>query len=218
MKRVAKRVLRRLSETDSVRAARWRLQRRHLAVRAFFHVARRARGVERIVEKTPRNVLFCPGIRATYPRSRVLVCMRHPVDVLASFRRRLARDRRTQVRRSRLDWMNVSVSEFADRYRATEEAAFSFVEHHASSARLVRYEDLTDNPEKLIAEVTAFLGTDAQYRHEGATVNRDVDGAPLPDGTIEAQPTSWRHLLQPDEISWLEQTLSPAMRRLGYAG
>src|SRR5215207_5402774 len=59
-------------------------------LRSFVSHATRARGCQRLVEKTPTNTPHLAKLTAAFPHARLLYIHRHPVDVYSSYRRRAA--------------------------------------------------------------------------------------------------------------------------------
>ena len=64
----------------------------------------KARGVNRILEKTPAAIYHLPEINATFPCAKKLFIHRHPIDVFTSYRRRLKKsvDLQSQIFRATL--------------------------------------------------------------------------------------------------------------------
>jgi len=83
--------LRRLARRSRrTRIAWWRVCGNDRLLRLYFRHAAHARGVERLVEKTPAHVWMLPEVRATFPDAKVISTHRHPLDVFSSYHRRLA--------------------------------------------------------------------------------------------------------------------------------
>ncbi len=62
------------TDADQLRAVYWRLVRRVLP----------DLGQHRLVDKNPLNMLCLPMILRLFPRTRIILCLRHPCDVLLS--------------------------------------------------------------------------------------------------------------------------------------
>src|SRR5690606_32037257 len=50
----------------------WTLSGHPLVIRAYFHYARTARGVQRVLEKTPGHIQHVHRLLQSYPRARLL--------------------------------------------------------------------------------------------------------------------------------------------------
>lgn len=74
---------------SSLRATLQKVSLNDISTRIFFYFAKQARGVNRIIEKSPDNIFKLPEIKATFPNSKLLFVYRHPVDVFSSYKRRL---------------------------------------------------------------------------------------------------------------------------------
>jgi len=116
------------------------LKIRELAVEAA------ATGKSVLVEKTPRHVLRIPEIRAATPGARFLLMVRDGRDVAASIGRRMHDDFQSGVAR----WISDNVHVVRERGRP--------------DTLLIRYEDLIENPPRVIRRVCRFLGV--EYRDD----------------------------------------------------
>ncbi|MCZ6465121.1 MAG: sulfotransferase [Proteobacteria bacterium] len=214
-------LLRRVRGADRsamLRGLAWRLSRRHHLVRIFFHAAREARGCQRILEKTPHHVLHLPEVFATFPRAKVILCMRHPVDGYASLRKRLERDRKAGRNPHRLRWMEVTPAEYAERYRVIAGIVSRRLRRPGRS-RLLRYEDLTADPHAALRELCDFVGEafDEDRLLRGRPVERAESGFFVKGSRITASESAWRRFVTEEEARGLEDELAPAMGLLGYA-
>jgi len=186
-------------------------------VRNYFHFAWRVRNEARILEKTPAHVLCIPDIRATFPRARMVLCVRHPVGVYSSFLKRLERERREGIPEDRAGRLQMSVERFVERYRTKATLA---VDHHRAnpgSSVLVRYEDLTSDTAGSLAEICRVIG---EPMEPDALLDRaeqrDDAGGPRPQGRIVENRRSWEEWLDRNDARRVETALDPVMRRLGY--
>lgn len=208
---------RRLAARVPGRARAWRLRGWHHHVRCYFHFATEARGARRILEKTPDHVHHLPELFATFPRARVILSIRHPVDAYASLRRRLERARAQGLPERRLRWMQVPPERFVLRFGRVVRHARRGLERWPGQALLVRYEDTTSDPEATLRRVCAFI--DEPY--DPALVGqrealRDAHGAPTKESRITANRSVWRDWLSASEARRLEGDLAPVLDVLGY--
>jgi hypothetical protein len=101
-------------------------------------------GKDVIVEKTPSNAFAYQRIAACWPDARFLFLVRHPASIARSWHE--ADPEKRSPEEAALD---------ALRYiRATERA------RQALPGHMVRYEDLTDDPETTLRGICTFLGVD----------------------------------------------------------
>lgn len=192
----------------------WRLGPARLVARSFAYHAWRARGCERLLEKTPDHVLHVDRIYASFPRARLVYVHRHPVDVYSSY-----------VRRGQVDpkaaWARIGPHEFCERHQHRTDEALRAAARRPDSFLLVRYERLTAEPEGELERICRFL-------------DEPCDPAPLlapdPDRHRVAHWEGTRHLYQgittdtkrwqdyctADDASQVEILLADLMQRLGY--
>jgi len=187
-------------------------------VRVYLHHARRARGVQRLLEKTPAHALHLREIRLTYPEARVLACVRHPVDVYSSYRKRLSRALERDRYREGLDWLEADPAEFTRSYRESVDAILAALSAEPERVHLVAYEALTADPEAELARICAFLHEPFERGPllEDVEVRRDEHGSPRLRSRIAPNEKDWRAFLPEDEAAAVENALAGAMERLGY--
>lgn len=202
----------------SLRAPMWRLRAGHHRLRVFFHHASRARAVSRILEKTPVHMEFLPEMRATFPRMQVVLCIRHPVEVYSSYRKKLFKAEQRNGVLDKHRWLTISVERFCARYREWSELARVSPDAWPEGVLLVRYEDLTADPRRELARICTFLGEPFEEAaiFDDVPVQRDDYGSPRPGAKIVANEKVWRDFIPQDEAETLERELSAEMQYFGY--
>jgi hypothetical protein len=186
-------------------------------IRLYFHFAWRARGARRGLEKTPRHVFHLDRVFQCFPRARVAIAIRHPVDVLSSLRkRRRASEAAGRWPRSG-GWQHFGPKEMALAWRAIADIALGRASDGDERCRLVRYEALTAEPEATLRQLCAFVGEpfDRTAMLEAAPAP-DVPASPDNRGPIASNPKRWRDWLPESEARELEDALEDAMNALGY--
>lgn len=207
-----------LGRTDALRVARWQLDGQQHLVRLFFHHARRARQTRRIFEKSPPHVTRLAEMRATFPAMQVLICLRHPIDVYSSYRKRLRKNESRGRPERETRWLRIAPDAFAREYRDLVACADRFRNQHPEQAQLIRYEDLTADPEQELRSISAFLGEpfDAGALIHDREEGRDRHGSPKLQGRIQASEKDWREWLEEDEARLIEDQLAETMAALEY--
>lgn len=186
----------------------WRLVARSYA----FH-ARRARGVTRLLEKTPNHIHHIDQILRYFPRARLLYIHRHPVDVYSSLVRRGAVD-------PKADWARVPVEVFCDRYRDHLRLAREGSRRHPDSLHLIRYEDFTGSPEAALEEICRFLGI--CYEPQALTELADPGGWAHWDRSrhlyegIKTHTKRWQDYCDAPTAARIQEKLEIEMNVLGY--
>lgn len=192
--------------------AAWRAQGLHLVVRSYLSHAWAARGCERLVEKSPRNVPHIPKLRLVSPRSRQLFISRHPVDVYSSYQKRAQTDRTAT-------WANISPHHFVRRYRRAARGAISAAATDDSSLLLVRYEDLTSNAEAEFQRICDFLGEpfDRSAIEEQVPAGSQQSQRDLPVyGAIIEHTKRWEDHVAVEEARLLETELADVMEWMRF--
>ena len=196
----------------------WNDCRTPALLQAFFYYAKKARGAQRLLEKTPEHLNQLPEMLSTFPSARCLCLMRHPLDVYSSYRRRLAAELDRRTKAEELGWLQKSVDAFCKLYAWQVRTALEHVEGDPARCLTVRYEDLTADPRQTIAEVLAFLGEhfdDACLPvDQRAQVSWKVD--PHLFGPVCRNTKRWADYLSQEEARELEERLQPLLDVLGY--
>jgi len=188
----------------------WYANLHHLALRAYFFHAWRARGCPRLLEKTPTNTAHLFRLAHTFPCARFLYIHRHPVDVFTSYRRRAVVD-------AWAGWAGLSLDEFCRRYESRTRGALEWRDGH-ENLHLVRYEALTTESEQAFRAVCEFLNerfVEEALQERAPDPNRwPVD--PHLWGGIVRQTKRWQDYLTAEEATELQHRLAGTMVALRY--
>jgi hypothetical protein len=210
-------VLRRQADRSRwARGMEWGICRNNAALRAFFTHAVRARGVQRIVEKTPDHIHRLPEILSAFPEAQILCMIRHPLDVYSSYRRRLGVALQTEPADSAsIRWLqSVGPHAFCRSYQAT----ISEAQRLASRLLLIRYEDFTATPQETFARICSFLAEEHDPRCvEQQTPSLDSwQQDPLLARPIRVNSKVWSDFIESSMGRCIEDRLAGTMRQLGY--
>lgn len=107
-------------------------------------------GQHRLVDKNPLNMLCLPMIMRLFPQARIVLCLRHPCDVLLSCTMQSFRSPAFMVLCS-------SLQRLARGYVAAFEQWFRQIEVFAPRVLEWRYESVVGNLDGHLAELAAFL-------------------------------------------------------------
>lgn len=206
-----RRAARRFTDGRSVRG--WRAGGDAVVLRAFAEIARSARGCNRLAEKTPSNLSHAQHLAAAFPLARLLAIVRHPVDVLSSYRKRGQRDAYQRP------WADLSVERFAGQYRVEVATIGRLQTTLPQRFMLVRYEDFTADASVAMRAVCAFVGEpfDAEVVRLGDDGYGAWDVDPHLYGSIVPVTKDWRAFLSEAEARSLEDALATEMAVLGYS-
>jgi len=192
----------------------WKACRRDALVRTYFAHAAAARGVRRLVEKTPDHLYRMREIRATFPTARILCTVRHPLDVFSSYRRRLAAAGAQAANERVVHWLaKMDASSFIGYYRSIAAEAV-----HADTALTIRYEEFTAAPDAVFRGVCDFLDEpfDAHCIEAHTPELHGFTQDPRLSRPIESNDKRWQDFITHDEATHIENALAEPMRRLGY--
>jgi hypothetical protein len=187
----------------------WRFSLNKRVIRKYFYYARQARGGKRIVEKTPRHLLEYNRILHSFPNAKIIVTLRHPVDVFSSYIRRKKRDPGS-------DWLNITLSEFIKRYREMSVNAIELSE--SDEAICVKYEKFVRNPENEFKQICMHLDEPfiPELLSEGEKSLADYKADPFLAKPITQKTKNWSDFLNIDQVIAIENSLADEMKKFGY--
>lgn len=172
----------------------------------------------RWVQHSPGSVYRLAGIFARRPDAKVVLCVRHPLDYLVSyrdsFRRAERRNRpRHDVERLRKLYHPVITSLlWVSNVRAIRRA----VGRHGEQVLVSRYEDLVADPEGGVRRICAFVG--CEFEPTMLTISSNNSSETVTQSGIFASSVGrWRTGLTPSEAVIAQKICGREMERLGYA-
>lgn len=126
-------------------------------LRIFFYYAKEARGINRIIEKTPQHILYLPEIKETFPNAKLLFIHRHPVDVFSSYQKRLLKSIEEGMNQSNLNWLKISPRSFCHKYARYIQLAINEHKDNPRGFMLIQYESFTSKPQETLAQICSFI-------------------------------------------------------------
>jgi hypothetical protein len=203
--------VRRLAGRRATLLKPWLASGEHHVVRRYFIEAARRRGARRLADKSPDHLAWVRHLGVALPTAQFVVVVRHRVDVYSSYLRRYSIDPEHSA------WAKMAPDAFARRWESSVRLAMSLA---ASSSRLllVRYEDLTTDPEPVIRRVLTHAGVDFDPACLlGADPHRHSPIDPYLFEPITPRTKDWVDYLQPGTAQALQHSLAAAMAEVGYA-
>lgn len=196
----------------------WKVTLSDYLIAAFFYYAKQARGVKRILEKTPQSIYHLTEIKATFTQAKLLFIHRHPLDVFTSYKRRLETSKTLNLKPSELRWLEIAPERFCAEYESS--IALALKERDANPDRflLVSYADLVNQPGKTIEIVCQFLGevyeAECLVKDERQKATWEID--PYLFGEVQKVTKNWQDFIAVTEAKWIEDRLRDVMGKMGY--
>jgi hypothetical protein len=188
-----------------------------------------ARGKKVWGEKTPRHLFRSEDILKAFPDARILVMLRDPRGVAASYRDWNKRWlRRQQIEAFSLDSigreqarvrMSYNLTILALLWRSAAKTALRLQRNYGTGRIFVcRFEDVAAEPQEAVRNITKWIGVD----YDSGMLNVGVvnstyvehESGQSVDSTIADR---WRAKLTPDEAAYIDWLVGPTATRLGYA-
>lgn len=191
--------------------------------RSLFEIAltHSGRGRRIVGEKTPHHIEALPTLLAWFPDARVIHTFRDPRAIYASLRRKEDPQRLGRVGRFARHLGPLfdvySTINLARSWRRMAALHRRYAADYPDRYRLIRFEDLTTDPESIARDVSAFLRIDyhpemlEQVVHNSSYAAKG-SGSGIDPGTVDR----WRGQLRPLTVWWLGILCGRALREFGY--
>lgn len=173
-------------------------------------------GQRQLVDKNPLNMLCLPMIMRLFPHARIILCLRHPCDVLLSCAMQPFRSPAFMVLCS-------SLQRLARGYVAAFEQWFRQVDVFAPQVIEWRYESVVENPHEQLARLATFLDvadpSPMTHFADHARNKRFISTpsyAQVTQGINARAINRWHGYREPFEP--VLPLLQPLIDRLGYGG
>ena len=129
--------------------------------RLFFHVlAHEIHPGRRPLEKTPGHALKLDAVFQAFPQALALVCVRDPVEIVASYRKRLQASRVQGLPPERLAWLDRSIEEMIRIFQRFGQAMDRAQQRHGQRLLLLPYRAVTQAPEPSLRQICRAAGLD----------------------------------------------------------
>jgi hypothetical protein len=182
----------------------------------FMDSQARDAGKPRWANHVPRDIFHLDQILAWFPDARIIICARHVLDFLVSYRDQFQRAQRraalTNADRLRRLYHPIATSML---WRVSVRVALDAIARWPERTMLSRYEDLVADPARQVAKLSAFVGE--EFEPDMLTVQRNNSSHSVgTQGIFSTSVGQWRAQLSATE-AWIGLTLcGDALRQLGY--
>lgn len=127
--------------------------------RLFFHaVAHEVYPGRRPLEKTPGHALKLDTVFQAFPQALALVCVRDPVQIVASYRKRLQESRQMGLPPARLAWLDRSIEDMTGIFTRFGRAWEHARRHHGQHVLTVPYHAVTRSPRIALQRICQAAG------------------------------------------------------------
>jgi hypothetical protein len=128
-------------------------------IRGFFaYAATAVYPGRRPLEKTPSHVHCLPLVFALFPQARVLACVREPVEVVDSYRKRLRREQALGKPPEAWGWLDQTDTQLINQFRRVDRALREATVLAPGQVFQVPYAWLTADPPAALAALCGFIG------------------------------------------------------------
>ncbi len=182
-----------------------------LAQSFFFSASRNHPKGKRLLEKTPSHINKVDRVFRDFPKSRVVICTRDPLDMVVSYRKRLKIERELKITpESKLKWLDVSLEEIFNKFRTSARKMEHAVATWPDRVILVAYENLTENPDINIARLYEFLDLDPAGRNHVSLPEKKKRADKLHASPITENKSVVSEYLTPEEIDYVRRETTQA--------
>lgn len=188
-------------------------------VRAFFaHAATRAHPGRRPLEKTPPHVYGLPRVFALFPQGRVLACVREPVEVVESYRRRLQREQALGKPAEAWGWLAKTDEQLVHQFRRVDRALREAAALAPGQVFQVPYVWLTADPPAALRAIADFIGEPFEPAMLAPDTGRRARVDARLDDPIGAAPAPGPAMLGEAAVAMLRRETWGLTRRWRHAG
>jgi hypothetical protein len=190
------------------------------SIRAFFYFAgNRIYPGRHPLEKTPGHLRKLELIFEIFPLAKILVCSRDPVDVVASYRKRLAKAQADGEPPEKTGWLNKGVDEMIGVFERFTRLVNEAIPRHGKAMFMAPYDWLIDSPEEAIRAICAFAGMEFQPNMVASDAGgRKESGTTAKGHAIQKRASDAHTVLTPEEIEKIQAACAPWLAQWNTPG
>lgn len=181
------------------------------SIRAFFYFAGNAVYPGRNpLEKTPGHLRKLELIFDIFPRSKIIVCSRDPVDVVASYRKRLAKSRAEGEPAEKSAWLEKSVDDMIDVFERFTKSVNEAIPAFGPHMFMAPYDWLVDSPAESIQALCQFAGMEfVPTMVASQTTASQVEGKHGRAHAIQRRASDAHKVMSTEEIEKIQRACEP---------
>jgi hypothetical protein len=195
---------------------------------AYCQLNARKGGASMWGEKTPRHIFRIDDIMGVFPRAKVIIMVRDPRAVVASYRDwknqggfdldldpQLAQSIEKDQRRAKRSY-NIIIQSML--WKGTTGAAAQAQRTYGTEAvRIVKYEDLVSRPEETVPSLCAWIG----QPYDSSLLNVPIVNSSFSEydkegGFVASAITRWVKKLSSAEVAVIQNTVGAVLTSVGY--
>jgi hypothetical protein len=176
-------------------------------IRAFFWCSWIAHDFRRLYEKTPAHVYHLEALFEAFPRAKVIVCTRDPIQTFTSYRKRLKREvaRGKSPDDDDLKWLTIPVGQFIKQVVRARKSTAQALERWPEAVLRSPYDALVERPEASARRLFKFIGEP----FDPASLRPSGRGKGPYAGEIRRDPGDPADYLSVEELAALRERFSP---------
>jgi hypothetical protein len=128
---------------------KWKPGCKNKIIKQFFTYAKKIRQSKRIVEKTPHHYKHVHQILWTFPNSRIIWMIRHPLDIITSSIKRSQSDEKYK------NYWNTE--NFIEEFKGSFHRYDFYKRLFKGNIMLIKYEDFVNDPVNQLKQICSFL-------------------------------------------------------------
>lgn len=181
------------------------------SIRAFFYFAGNTIYPGRHpLEKTPGHLRKLELIFEIFPQARILVCSRDPVDVVASYRKRLAKAQADGEPPEKTGWLAKGVDEMIGVFERFTRMVNEAIPTHGKAMYMAPYDWLIDSPDESIRAICAWAGMEFVPTMIAAeATGSKAEGKSEKAHAIQKRASDAHKVLAPEEIAKIQASCAP---------
>lgn len=204
---------------ESTRVSLWKVLGNDRLIRAFFYYAKLARGMHRIIEKTPQHISLLPEIKETFPQAQLIFIARHPIDVFSSYQRRLHDSLTLGAKKKQLAWLDISPNVFCKKYANYMNIVLQELAANPHRFLLIKYEDFVKDAYHAMEQILNFLEEPCEtvYIPETTAEKTKWQDDPNLFGDIKLMTKKWQSYVDKTQAALIEDRLMHIISQFGYS-
>lgn len=191
---------------------KWKRSLKKKIIKEYFKFAQKCRQSKRIVEKTPHHYLNVHQIVWTFPDSRIIWMIRHPIDIITSSIKRSAIDK---------NYANYwNVDDFIKEFRGSFHRYNFYKQLFKDNLLLIKYEDFVNNPAGEFKKICDFI--DETFTRDALIVKeQEVLPWKSPDlhifsDIVKKTGKNWKDHLSLEDAGKIETALQDLMKKYNF--